>query len=91
MSRHLSRNLFLTDTALGAYATVLISVFGAVDSLADKYDQSGMIKVTDYVRALTLIGGAIAAQLFVLSRRLNPNPIPTYTPPGVPGPNKEDL
>lgn len=86
-----SKSLFLTKTALGAYGAVLASVMVSATVLAKTYDEKGSLSATDWVTAGGGVGLAIASQLVSLGGRLDPNQAPAYTPPFLPGPNKEDI
>ena len=85
------KNLLLTRTAVGIYGAFLTVFFGTMITLATKYDETGKLKATDWVVAIGTIGLTAAAQLVSLGGRLDPNRAPTYTPRGLPGPNKEDV
>lgn len=85
------RNLFLTRTSLGVYGAILTACMASAGNLATTYDTTGRLKATDWVFAAISIGGTIASQLIVLGSRLDPERVPTFTPHGLPGPNKEDV
>jgi hypothetical protein len=86
-----TKNLFLTRTALGVYGTLLGAVFAATVTLAIKYDETGKLSAVDWVTAIAGVGSIGASQLVVLGSRLDSTKVPTFTPRGIPGPNKEEV
>lgn len=85
------RNLFFTRTALGVYATILGAIAIAGTTLANKYDQGGQLKTTDWVLAGCGVLTAVSGQAVVLVSKVGSNGAFTYTPRGVWGPDKEEV
>lgn len=91
MSKIEIRNLFLTRTALGVYTTMLGAIASVAISMAHKFDAAGKLTATDWVIGASTVVTVLTGQGVVMASRVGANGSLTYTPPGVWGPDRNDV
>ncbi len=85
------RNLFLTRTALGVYITALSAISSVAIGMAQEFDATGKLTLSDWVIGVSTVVGILTGQGVVMSSRVGANGSLTYTPHVVWGPNRSDV